>query len=70
MNKFCKDCRYFAEPRRCRHDSQIDLVSGNAASASCDDMRKGACGPEGRFWWARDLPQPVLMEEARHDHRI
>jgi len=72
MSNYCKDCKHFVEPRRCRHSVTIDVVSGTTSSASCDDMRKvgGACGPEGRLWWGVGIHEPVLREEARHDHRI
>lgn len=69
----CKDCKHYIEPRRCRHTNLgTDPVEGKPVSFAADELRKagGWCGPEGRMWWAKDLPPPVLVEEARHDSRI
>lgn len=70
--KLCVNCKYYVEPRRCRHDVSTDPVDGTSRGTSCDDMRgpMGSCGVEGRLWWGHSIPEPVLQPEARHDSRI
>lgn len=56
MMRTCRDCRhsYRAGPNpnylRCRQSGHED----NEDASLAGEMRKGACGPEGKLWEARD----------------
>ena len=62
-DKFCKDCKgfhpgitKFDAPWCDRVPSVYDFVTGTSKSAFCCNARLSfwACGPEGRFWAARE----------------
>ena len=58
--KLCKDCKHFVK-YNCHKfgPAQIDYVLGHhqfldAFSSRRGDLDKKACGPEGKFWEAKD----------------
>jgi hypothetical protein len=64
--KLCKDCKRYLfapiqdphHPHLCR-TPRFSLITGQSETSWCEIERRNQCGPEGKFWEAKETEEGV-----------